>query len=157
MENPIEQRKRLVQSRIEKSFDSGLSISEEIEKARVGYYADNAQNRKLMRVGNKYGSTKNTFKPGQQEMHHAVNEMRSADVTEFLDSIFKRKDAIINKLKERFIEELVSPLQEKIDDIIKNKSKREQELQSYQQKLDDLLKVKASIDEQLQTIENIKE
>ena len=93
----------------------------------------------------------------QQEMHHTVNEMRSADVTEFLDSIFKRKDAIINKLKERFIEELVSPLQEKIDDIIKNKSKREQELQSYQQKLDDLRKVKASIDEQLQTIENIKE
>lgn len=66
MENPIEQRKRLVQSRIEKSFDSGLSISEEIEKARVGYYADNAQNRKLMRVGNKYGSTKNTFKPGHK-------------------------------------------------------------------------------------------
>lgn len=93
----------------------------------------------------------------QQEMHHTVNEMRSADVTEFLDSIFKRKEAIINKLKERFIEELVSPLQEKIDDIIKNKSKREQELQSYQQKLDDLRKVKASIDEQLQTIENIKE
>ena len=93
----------------------------------------------------------------QQKMHHNVNEMRSADVTEFLDSIFKRKDAIINKLKERFIEELVSPLQEKIDDIIKNKSKREQELQSYQQKLDDLRKVKASIDEQLQTIENIKE
>ena len=93
----------------------------------------------------------------QQKMHHNVNEMRSADVTEFLDSIFKRKDAVINKLRERFIEELVSPLQEKIDDIIKNKSKREQELRSYQQKLDDLLKVKASIDEQLQTIENIKE
>ena len=90
-------------------------------------------------------------------MYHTVNEMRNADVTEFLDSIFKRKDAIINKLKERFIEELVSPLQEKIDEIIKNKSKREQELQSYQQKLDDLLKVKASIDEQLQTIGNIKE
>ena len=93
----------------------------------------------------------------QQEMHHTVNEMRSADVTEFLDSIFKRKDAIINKLKERFIEELVSPLQEKIDDIIKNKNKREQEQQSYQQKLDDLLKVKASIDEQLQAIGNTKE
>ena len=90
-------------------------------------------------------------------MHHTVNEMRSADVTEFLDSIFKRKDAIINKLKERFIEELVSPLQEKIDDIIKNKNKREQEQQSYQQKLDDLLKVKASIDEQLQAIGNTKE
>jgi capsule polysaccharide export protein KpsE/RkpR len=74
-----------------------------------------------------------------------------------LDSIFKQKDAIINKLRERFIEELVSPLEEEIDDIIKNKSKREQELQSYQHKLDDLLKVRALIDEQLQIIENIKE
>ena len=66
MENPIEARRRMVQSRIEKSFDDGLSVQEEIEKARTGYYADNAQNRKLMRVGNKYGSTKNTFKPGHK-------------------------------------------------------------------------------------------
>lgn len=56
----------MVQDRIEKSFDSGLLLSEEIEKARQGYYADNAQNRKLMRVGNKYGETKNTFKPGHK-------------------------------------------------------------------------------------------
>ena len=51
----------------------------------------------------------------------------------------------------------VSPLQAKIDYIVENKNKREEELQSYQQKLDDLRKVKASIDEQLQTIGNIKE
>lgn len=66
MENPIIQKRRMVQDRIEKSFDSGLLLSEEIEKARQGYYADNAQNRKLMRVGNKYGETKNTFKPGHK-------------------------------------------------------------------------------------------
>ena len=66
MENPILQRKHMVQSRIEKSFDDGLSVQEEIEKARTGYYADNAQNRKLMSVGNKYGSSKNIFKPGHK-------------------------------------------------------------------------------------------
>ena len=68
MFNPIEAKKRLVQSRIEKSFADGLNMMEEIdfEKARHGVYADNAQNRKLMRVGEEYGKTANTFKPGNE-------------------------------------------------------------------------------------------
>lgn len=101
----------------------------------------------------------NVFRHGKEvrELHQQVNKIRSTDVAKFLDTVFARKDNIINGVKTRIIDELVSPLQEKIDDIIKNKSRREQELQSYQQKLDDLQKVKASIDEQLQTIENIKE
>lgn len=41
-------------------------LDENIEKARVGTYSDNAQNRRLMRVGQKYGETKNTFKPGHK-------------------------------------------------------------------------------------------
>ena len=101
----------------------------------------------------------NVFRHGKEvrELHQQVNKIRSTDVAKFLDTVFARKNNIINGVKTRIIDELISPLQEKIDDIIKNKSKREQELQSYQQKLDDLRKVKASIDEQLQTIENIKE
>lgn len=38
----------------------------DIEKARQGVYADNAQNRRLMRVGQQYGQTSNTFKPGNK-------------------------------------------------------------------------------------------
>lgn len=59
--NNIQEHRNFVQSQIEKSF------ADDIEKARVGVYADNAQNRRLMRVGQKYGESKNTFKPG-----HAV-------------------------------------------------------------------------------------
>lgn len=68
MYNPIEVKRRLVQDRIAKSFDSGFNLQEEIEieKARSGVYADNAENRKLMRVGHKYGESKNTFKPGHR-------------------------------------------------------------------------------------------
>lgn len=57
MYNPIEERKRLVQSRVEKSFQDGLNLNEEIEieKARHGVYADNAENRRLNRVGQEYG------------------------------------------------------------------------------------------------------
>lgn len=101
----------------------------------------------------------NVFRHGKEvrELHQQVNKIRSTDVAKFLDTVFARKNNIINGVKTRIIDELISPLQEKIDYIVENKSKREQELQSYQQKLDDLQKVKASIDEQLQTIGNIKE
>lgn len=68
MFNPIEEKRRLVQERIAKSFDSGININDEadIEKARQGVYADNPMNRKLMRVGQQYGQTTNTFKPGNK-------------------------------------------------------------------------------------------
>ena len=105
------------------------------------------------------GLMANIFRHGKQvrEMHEQVNEIRKEDVAKFLDTVFARKDEIISGVRNRIIEELVSPLQAKIDYIVENKNKREEELQSYQQKLDDLRKVKASIDEQLQTIGNIKE
>lgn len=55
MENPIEARKRMVQERIEKSFNDGLNLNDEIEKAAHGVYADNAENRRKNRVGQEYG------------------------------------------------------------------------------------------------------
>lgn len=55
MFNPIESRKRLIQERIEKSFNDGLRVSEEIEKGRHGIYEDNAENRRKNRVGQEYG------------------------------------------------------------------------------------------------------
>lgn len=60
MINPLEVKKRLIEERLQKSFEN------DIEKARTGTYSDNAQNRRLMRVGQKYGETKNTFKPGHK-------------------------------------------------------------------------------------------
>lgn len=47
--------RRTVESNIEKSFSDGFSMNDELEKARHGVYADNAQNRKLNRVGQEYG------------------------------------------------------------------------------------------------------
>ena len=88
----------------------------------------------------------------QQQMHRHVNEMRNADVTEFLESVSNRKDCIVSRVRERFIEELVAPLQATIDDIIENKGKREQELSTYQQKMEELRTAKTSIDEQIQML-----
>lgn len=46
-----------VESNIEKSFGTGFDLNDEFEKARSGVYADNAENRRLKRVGQKYGSS----------------------------------------------------------------------------------------------------
>ena len=50
-----------IKNNILKSFQVDLQKSEEndIEKARSGVYSDTAENRKLSRVGQKYGSKKN--------------------------------------------------------------------------------------------------
>lgn len=64
MFNPIEVKKRLVQERIQKSFD------DELEKARSGVYADTAENRKLGRVGQQYGGKKNEEEKGAK--NHAA-------------------------------------------------------------------------------------
>lgn len=58
--NDIIKHRNFVISQIQKSFD------DELEKARSGVYADNAENRRLMRVGQKYGESKNIFKPGHK-------------------------------------------------------------------------------------------
>lgn len=46
-----------VENNIEKSFGTGFDLNDEFEKARSGVYADNAENRRLKRVGQKYGSS----------------------------------------------------------------------------------------------------
>lgn len=63
-----------IQGELNANFDNPLlksmktialnHLNTEIEKARSGVYADTAENRKLGRVGQQYGESKNTFKPG---------------------------------------------------------------------------------------------
>ena len=51
----IQTRRQEVQENIEKAFGSGVNLNNELEKARSGVYANNSENRKLFRVGQKYG------------------------------------------------------------------------------------------------------
>lgn len=46
-----------VESNIEKSFGTGFDLNDEFEKARSGVYKDTAENRRLKRVGQKYGTS----------------------------------------------------------------------------------------------------
>lgn len=61
-------RRNTVAANIEKACNTGFDLNEELEKARSGVYADTAENRKMNRVGQKYGSEKKEEEPkGQRE------------------------------------------------------------------------------------------
>lgn len=85
-------------------------------------------------------------------MHQHVNDIRNSNVTECLDSVFNRKDEVIDKVKTRFVEELIEPLQEKIDEIIADKSKKEEKLKEAESKLISLKKEKEIIEKQIASI-----
>ena len=62
MENILKHR-LAVQQNIEKGFNDGTNLNEELEKARSGVYEDTAKNRKLNRVGQQYGGKKQEDEP----------------------------------------------------------------------------------------------
>lgn len=102
----------------------------------------------LSGIGNFLGHSED-----QRKMHNTVNEIRNTDVTGFLESIHNRKNDIIETVKKRFLDELVTPLQEKIDEIISHKEKREAELNKAQTRLTTLTEEKKKLEEQLKSIE----
>lgn len=97
------------------------------------------------------GGLGNAFSHGdiQNKLHNNVNEMRNIDVIGCLESIYDKKDQVIEKVKSRIIEELINPLQEKIDDIVKNKSEKESKLNQAKSEMDRLQKAKVEKEEQL--------
>lgn len=85
-----------VMGNIEKSFGTGFDMNDELEKARSGVYADNAVNRKLNRVGQKYGSEKKpdepkggSKQPSKEEQQGSYQKM----ATEASDNALKRAAA----------------------------------------------------------------
>jgi mutator protein MutT len=119
---------------IEKAINSGLLKSEVVEilKARTGVYADNAQNRKLKRVGQKYGASgqpeqkpskegkqEEKTEPKQQTPEELADNAKNASETQ-LQGAIKDSDnpevrqAAHNELKRRQDEE--HPKEEKFGD-----------------------------------------
>lgn len=76
-------RQQQIANNIEKSCNDGFDLNQELEKARSGIYADNAKNRRLNRVGQKYGSDKkpeeqgNERQPKQNEENSGYQKMAS--------------------------------------------------------------------------------
>lgn len=64
IEEKIRQRRIEIQNSVADNIMKGFGV--DIEKARSGTYVDNSENRRLMRVGQKYGESSNTFRPGSK-------------------------------------------------------------------------------------------
>lgn len=96
-----------------------------------------------------------THGDSKNALHEFVNKIRNNDVTEFLDSVFNRKDEVIEMVKSRFIKELVEPLEEKINEIVANRDKREKDIQDTQDKLSRLKEEKSEIEKQFEEIQQL--
>ena len=97
----------------------------------------------------------NAFTHGdtKREMHQHVLEIRgNLDLSLALNSVFDRKDEVIEEVKTKFIDELMDPLQKQIEEIKTNKLNKEQQLKDAQSKLEQLNKDKEQITKQLETI-----
>ena len=97
--NDILKHREDIKNNILKSFKTDLEKSEngsDIEKARSGVYADTAENRKLNRVGQQYGSKKQEDEPnGEQSSKQEENKTLSEYAKETNDETFKK--VIANK------------------------------------------------------------
>lgn len=129
MKNNILEHRRAVIDNIAKSFCE--NSEDNLEKARSGIYTDNAENRRLNRVGQKYGSSKkdeqtNTAK---DKKDRSVDDYAKTTSTENLRKVLYNenapknlRDAAEKELRNR-TEQLYSEYDKlipKISDIIKN-------------------------------------
>ena len=65
----------------------------------------------------------------KRELHAAIEEIRSSfDVNDYLDSLIERKDEVIADVKTYIIDELLTPMQTQLDDILNNISDKEKSL-----------------------------
>lgn len=108
--------------------------------------------------GATYGSFKmltNAFGHGAsvKHMHEVVNSIRAGfDPEPYLNTIYRQKDAIINKVKDSFISELLNPLQKQVEEVKADKSGREKKLKDAQSKIEQLREKKETVEIQLESI-----
>ena len=65
----------------------------------------------------------------KRELHIAIEKIRASfDVNDFLESLIDRKDEVINDVKTAILDDLLSPMQSQLNEIINNVADKEQAL-----------------------------
>ena len=88
-------------------------------------------------------------------LQHINSISNGFDPQDFLQGIHKHKDEIIDVVKNSFIEELINPMQEQIQEIRSKKGDKEKQLNEAKANLVQLKEDKVLIEKQLNEIENI--
>lgn len=88
-----------------------------------------------------------------KHMHEVVNEIRAGfDLEPYLNTIYGQKDAIIKKVKDSFIRDLLDPLQKQVEEVKADKSGKEKKLKDAQAKIEQLKKEKETIGKQMESM-----
>lgn len=91
------------------------------------------------------------------ELLNKINQMRNAfDVGSALDGAFANKDKVIRTMREALVDEMLTPLQEKVEEIRNNIQDKEQKLKEAESSLESLLAAKTKIEGQLNEIASFK-
>lgn len=97
-----------------------------------------------------HGSTKT-------DLLNEINDIRdSFDCRDALKGAFANKDKIITAIRQTLIEEMVTPLQHKVEEIRSNKKDKENNLAIAKATLETLLTKKRQLEEQLKEVESFK-
>lgn len=97
-----------------------------------------------------HGSTKN----GALDWVTSIST--NFDPDPFLQSVFARKDALIEQVKQAFLKDLLEPLQSQIQEIRSQKENKEAQLENAKQRREELEKIKAVIASQIENITQMK-
>ena len=86
-----------------------------------------------------------------------INSKRdSFDCGDSLQGAFANKDKIINTIRQKLIEEMLNPLQEKVEEIRNDKANKEIKLEEAKAVLDGLLEKKTILEVQLEEVASLK-
>lgn len=106
-----------------------------------------------------FGLTNNILGHGKQvaQVEETINSFsRDFDAQPFLESAFQRKDAALEAVRTAFFTELLTPLQEQIQEIKAEKGNKEQQLQDAEARRNELNSQKEIIAKQLACILELK-
>ena len=86
-----------------------------------------------------------------------INSKRdSFDCGDLLQGVFANKDKVINTIRQKLIEEMLNPLQEKVEEIRNDKANKETKLEEAKATLDGLLEKKTILEVQLEEVASLK-
>lgn len=88
-----------------------------------------------------------------KELHDINNSIKVGfDPQPFLDTIFNQKDAIIDKVKQACIKDLIEPMMEQVNEIKSQKGNKEAKMKEAQANVERLKKEKEMIEKQIKSI-----
>lgn len=106
-----------------------------------------------------FGGVNNFFTHGSNKIDllNKINQIQNAfDVGSALDGAFVNKDKVIQTIRETLVVEMLTPLQEKVEEIRNNIQDKEQKLKEAESSLEALLATKNKIEGQLDEIASFK-